>query len=393
MKYDDFLLINEAKIDEFQVGDYVICDKDFRGITDAIGKLAIIEDIKDIVDTRYFTLKFQKPDKPENELRDSDWKPYFRYRSVDTIILSKNQVLRGLQKIDPAGIKDWKKGNLVKFAPTRNLSEILSGMKFKIKNNFIDVIYVDIVPEKNDIVSYVPISKYKTEILTGKWIGGLYEAPFRQTMKVSKLLKKLNPSLNEKQMENFVAQFKNSYNVIIKNAGERFQIVTGKDIRRWYLHTRYDTNASRGTLGGSCMRHQKSQRRFNIYCENPDKIAMAIYLNVKGDLLARALIWKLDNGDIYMDRIYYVDYDSLTMLDNYSIEKKMKSYQRQDQNKLNMEVTLTKDYGHPTDNPYMDTMKFFEKKTFVLKNDIASNRNNEDYYKFRDQYWIYTDHD
>lgn len=372
IKYDEFLAINEAKVDTYQVGDLVVCDKNFRGIQNAQGKLCKIENIQEVEGNKFFTLKVQKPEDPDNRLRDWNWMVYHRYRNTDTFTISTSQA-RNITKLTEDEAKDILKGNIAKFEASRFVEDILKEIKFKIIKRYIDVNYINVEPDRADIVSAVLVSKLSAERKAynagnrERFNGDPWSAPFRQQIKISKFFRKLNPDLTDKQIDDFITKFKVAWEKFVKKIEENLQVVTGEDIRFWYHGKNYGTDERgyQGSLGSSCMRYPKSQRRFDIYCENPDKCAMAILLNPKGQLMARALIWKLDDGGVYMDRIYSVDGKSEQKLREYCKAHKMLGPWVRDQNGKKR-VTVKRDYGDATNNPFMDSLKYFNHDTFTL---------------------------
>jgi len=97
----------------------------------------------------------------------------------------------------------------------------------------------------------------------------------------------------------------------------------------------------------------------NLYCENPNKIALCIYVNDNDLLQARAIVWNLDDGRVFMDRIYSNTYDQKQALLQFAKENGMIT---RDTGGLGQaEVTLPKDYGQKhrpsSGNPYMDTFR------------------------------------
>jgi len=395
-KYEDYVL-NEAKKSELNVGAIAFFPKDYRQYL-CKGKVAIIESIKGNGDNIKYTLKMQMKDEDlpkysqDGFVHHSLWKAFEKkpkYQWVDTITISKDQALK-LIILDDEYFKLWKKSRLINFESSSNFEKIIQHMAFKIRMPLVDTSFVDI-SSSNSGVTYVPFSKYKTEI-KDKSINP-YQAAFRQEMKVGKILKKLDPTLTEAELEDSIFKYKTAYKIIIENANERIRVVTGEEIRYWYHYSRYEnTGGLYGSLHGSCMRYQVSQRRFNIYCENKDLCAMAIYTNNKNELLARALIWKLDNGDVYMDRIYSIRTEDERQLNEYAKKLKMKSYYNGDFNKIEMEITLKKDFGNPSNNPYMDTFKWFDIKNLKLVNMVKVEKD-----RFgnmvQDKYKVYTSHD
>lgn len=390
IKYDEFLVINEAKVDNYQVGDYVICDKNFRGVQNAEGKLCKIENIQDVADDKFFTLKVQKPEDPDGRLRDWNWMVYHRYRHVDTFTISKSQA-RNITKISEEEAKDFIKGTLDKYQATKFVEDILKELKFKVKKKYINVNFINIDPEKSDVVTAVLVSKFKAEVKAGRFGGIGWNAPFRQPIKISKFFRKLDPDLTDKQIDALIPKWKVAWEKIVKNTVTEVQVVTGEDIRFWYHGENYgaDERGYQGNLGSSCMRYAKSQRRFDIYCENPDKCALAILLDGRGQLVARAIIWKLDDGGVYMDRIYGVDNASEQKMRDYCKKQKMLGPWERDRNGVKR-VTVKRDYGQSTSNPYMDTFKRFNHETFTLLTPAAYN---EDYAKKPFRYSTYTDND
>lgn len=122
---------------------------------------------------------------------------------------------------------------------------------------------------------------------------------------VGKWLRQLDllDSISDADVEVYVNKLKSKYVVT-----ETFSIVKGEDIREWYHGERYSSNS--GSLGQSCMRHERCQDYFDIYVEND--ISMLILTNQNGYLVGRALLWPkklwnknyFDDCDIFMDRIY-----------------------------------------------------------------------------------------
>jgi hypothetical protein len=122
--------------------------------------------------------------------------------------------------------------------------------------------------------------------------------------------------LTDKELEDFVNAYKSSFD-IMNDAFLKFDIVSERDIPYWYNHHRYEHGGS-STLGNSCMAGVDSEY-FDIYRYNGDVCQLVIlYSNVgklqdgkwvSDKIRGRALLWKTDGGDMFMDRIY-TNYDS-----------------------------------------------------------------------------------
>lgn len=134
--------------------------------------------------------------------------------------------------------------------------------------------------------------------------------PIRIGRLVRSILKSAGEKFTEKEIENFVNSYKSTYD-IINNAFLKFKIVSGGDIAKWYHGDNYENGGS-STLGNSCMKSM-SYETFDIYCDNP-QCSMVILLSDKGEIIdgewsseyikGRALLWKTDDNEMFMDRIY-----------------------------------------------------------------------------------------
>ncbi len=125
---------------------------------------------------------------------------------------------------------------------------------------------------------------------------------------VRSLLADNNTEIPDRDLEVFVHEF-NSLLQLFGYGDTSIKVVEGEDIRYWYLEERY---VPQGTLKNSCMRYERCQAYFDIYCQNPEVCKMIIKVNNDGQLEARALLWKTDKG-WYIDRVYYAvqAYESL----------------------------------------------------------------------------------
>lgn len=242
--------------------------------------------------------------------------------------------------------------DVVPYKASTKLLRIFRKMKFEPTEEYIDVSFFDIDKDNMEVITYLPAKKFEGDPDLKKG---------RQSMKVGRILKKLIPTLSDKQVEELVTLYRSSFKVIVLGEGKNLDVVTGEDIRYWYSNKHY-AKSSYGSseLWNSCMSSSIQQETINLYCENPDKIALCIYTNDDDKLMARSLIWKLDDGGVYRDRIYAIGPEEKKILMDYSDENGMKSYNKGNSGVL--EVTLSKDWGGKhkpvMGNPYMDTMLY-----------------------------------
>ena len=171
----------------------------------------------------------------------------------------------------------------------------LLGKDIKTKYNFLNV-----ADSEGDIFFW-PDSKVQKDSSTlstrpskgslGRVIGGI--------------LRDNQIEFTSKELEDFVRRFGALW--LAENVDpNRYQIVEGDDIRKWYLESNYseETKSGVGTLGKSCMRYKHCSKFLDIYVLNPKVVKMLILLDQKGELRMRMLVWDLDD-EYYCDRCYY----------------------------------------------------------------------------------------
>lgn len=362
-----YSFINEAKEDDIKVGNYIFFTKNLEDYSDSKENFAKILSIHG----DRLRLSFEYPiwDKVGNRSK--------KEITVNTGDFVKYYILT------PTEIEKIKNHKLRIYDCSVEFKRISKKIKFERTVNFLDISFFDIDQNADDVVSYLTVSKISSINLSSA-----YTSKQRQTTKVGRLFKKLNPQLSDKEIEKYVHEYKAIWNIVVKDAASRLKIVTGEDIRLWYNGSKYSKDYGNfGTLSQSCMRYKRSQSRFDIYCENPDKIAMIIYLDENSKLLARALIWRLDKpeGRIYMDRIYSVNQASANIIKNYGKENGYICYDIHETMPTPlMEVQLNKNYGEAENNPYMDTFKFFYFDKKILTNKSVKSYGTFDIYSDND---------
>jgi len=140
----------------------------------------------------------------------------------------------------------------------------------------------------------------------------------RNSIKVGRLARALITLLGETvtdaQVEDFVNKYKSAYDVM-NDAFSRFDIVEGNKIAYWYNYERYE-DENEGVLGSSCMKNASSSW-LKIYTKNPEQCKLVILYSDAGSIVdgkfksekirGRAILWKTDQGDMFMERIYTKD--------------------------------------------------------------------------------------
>ena len=159
----------------------------------------------------------------------------------------------------------------------------------------------------------------------------------------------------------------NEWNAAFVPTEAEFKIVRGKEIKDYYLERSY-ADENTGTLGSSCMRYRRCQSYLNIYSQNRNKVGLLILQRPDGKIIGRALVWSLDDGKTFMDRVYGTDVTMRRFFDyaatrgwhrraNQSYDSKRGVVSpRGDSDNLNMTITLnTRRWER---YPFMDTFAY-----------------------------------
>jgi len=237
--------------------------------------------------------------------------------------------------------------------------------KMDIKTNFN---LIDISPDQNDEVSFLPDNQYQRFIDKGEDLTTKKKSNGKIGRMVGQVLRDNgHTQFKDTDIENFINSFKTGWNKKHGITNRKTQLVKGQDIKKWYSESTY--HSSGGTLGNSCMRYNKVNHFMNIYAENPDKVSMVI-LTEDDKLLGRALFWNLDYSSqgkkYYLDRIYTEQDSDVQFIYDWVVEnivgkdvKILGAYKNSD-NEYEMKVNLSKtNFDH---YPYADTFNYLYEK-------------------------------
>lgn len=366
-KYKDFTLLFENKSIDF-IGDdkdwvFIHSDKseDDYNMSNRLGMITTMEK-RNMFHNGMMIIKFVEDLK--NQLGSENSKSFYYPESLNYEI------------VDKSIIEQFKLGKLLPLIKSDKLHFILNSFKFKYSSFFNDCSYFDL-SEQNDTITMLPINKSNT---TDVWTS-----KSRQPIKIGRFFKKLNPTLTDAKIENYVNLYKAKHEILVKNVNKNIRIVKGEDIRYWYSKNQYAKGG--GRLNNSCMKYKKSQKKLDLYCDYPDKIGLLILTDEEGKLLSRALIWTLDSpkNERYMDVIYSVnDYYVKVFLD-YAKDNNILFDITGDSN-LIMKVRIKKLKHTPdeSDYPFMDTFSYYFYQEGVLSNKI--NHSDTDNWVILDDY-------
>jgi hypothetical protein len=213
------------------------------------------------------------------------------------------------------------------------LKKVLKSLNLNISDEILalegkpfDISYLDCFDTKDKIdkISFMPAGKITTDAddVLGRQGNDNFTSRMRQETGVGRLVNKLCPDkYQQKDIEIFVNDFKGEMSKTFSN----LKLVSGEEIRYWYLDSHYTTQSS-GDINNSCMKGAKAQPYFDIYCKNPEVCNLLVLLNDDGTKIkGRALVWhnlRKPTGRSYMDRIYTVNDADKKLFIDYAIQHK-----------------------------------------------------------------------
>lgn len=204
-----------------------------------------------------------------------------------------------------------------------------------------------------------------------------------------------------KDIENFVNAFKAEYDIKKNDVYRNLRLVSGEDIRKYYYEGNYYSSGGRGydygPLWSSCMRYKNTQSFLDIYVANPDKVQLLVLFSDNDKVMARALVWKLDQDSrgflgrlsdkihkvkkpdkYFMDRIYTTQDNQVNLFINYAKQNGWlyKIYQSSSRSDISEKTTLkcTVDNHDFRRYPYMDTFHYMtDFGLLTTSEDLAEN--------------------
>ena len=126
----------------------------------------------------------------------------------------------------------------------------------------------------------------------------------RQDIKIGRFLNKILKLSNNAYSGQDIETFVNIYKTYMKKqvGDTEWGRVHGSEMNKWYLYDHYVKGG--GTLNRSCLRKKNRNKFVNFISNNTKACRLIILKNKENRLLGRALMWRLDNGRFFMDRIY-----------------------------------------------------------------------------------------
>lgn len=255
-----------------------------------------------------------------------------------------------------------------------------------VASDFISLINKDIrtnynilkTTDKNDTIGFISDNQATTKLKSMN-LAAVFLANSNKTT-IGRIVKSIlsdnDIKKTDREIEIFVNKFKAAYDSL--NAPkDKIRIVSGEDIRYWYLSDRY-SKKQRGILRNSCMRYEEAQDYLNIYVKNPNVCQLLIKVDEEEELESRALLWETNMGK-YLDRIYYTDDSDESLLENWFRER-YKHGNIYNDGPTKIEVQLENWTSDPKSElyPYMDSLPYYyatENKLYSYNVDVKDKKN------------------
>ncbi|NBU81540.1 MAG: hypothetical protein EBS55_07825 [Flavobacteriaceae bacterium] len=219
----------------------------------------------------------------------------------------------------------------------------------------------------------------------------------RQPMRVGRAVTALLQNAPVKHTAVEIADFVNRYKTKIDELNDVFrfiEVVSGDDIAKWYHVRNYEDKSGGSELHRSCMA-RKSDSVFEIYTKNPEVCQLIIQKSESDPdkISARALLWTLNSGKKFMDRVYFNDPQSIELFRSYCKENNIwakynnnsgafsSAINPENGSREEIEIEVALERRNYVQFPYMDTLKFFHPKKAILDN---SHEDDPDWYKLED---------
>ena len=244
-------------------------------------------------------------------------------------------------------------------------------------NQALDIYTLIDITDKNDKISFVQVNRIARDTnlkdLTGFKVGPDYKfwkdgrTPEYGIGRWARhiFVDVQKTSLEDSKLELFVNAYKSVFDSKDK---ELVEIVEGEEIRKCYLDDNY--SEIKGQLGNSCMRYARCQKYLDIYVKNPEVCKLIVLRDDNRKVKGRALLWTLNNGEKYIDRMYTIDDSDKNIFKDWGSKNGITSHYDNTGNvvgKVHLNVINFDKY------PYMDTFIFLDDQNGVLSDENIDN--------------------
>lgn len=237
--------------------------------------------------------------------------------------------------------------------------------------------FISVSGEDSGKISYLTKERID-KIFTETEITDLWSSSKRFHAKPGAFVSKVFKDIPAKEVE----IFSNLFKAESSKPNFQFKVVLGEDIRKYYHHSKHQSES--GSLGVSCMRYDRCQPYFDLYCENPEVISMLVMLDEFDKVLGRSILWQFGTKKL-MDRIYTANDEKLSLYfkkwayENGFLHRKQQNWYnsimfQDSQNVVEINKTVVLKNFNFDNFPYMDTFRFLNRNTGELSNFIKNDR-------------------
>lgn len=240
-------------------------------------------------------------------------------------------------------------------------------------------------PEKKAVINMNHISEASD---TTQKLWTTNRNPLKIGRFITAMLTLVDNKYSDAEKEKFVSEWKSVLGVI-NNEFAKFGILEGRELVKFYHVDNYES--SNGTLGNSCM-SEAEPGWLDIYSKNPDVCKLVVKWSDDGSIIdgkyraktivGRALLWKTEQGDMFLDRIYTIDSSDVELFKKFA-EKNNWWCKSEQNSRRNFDavkglerkepiytVQLTR--GYDDEYPYVDTLSYLNTDTGKLSNDAGT---------------------
>lgn len=239
--------------------------------------------------------------------------------------------------------------------------------------------YVDIT-DNEEYVSYLDSKDafYIDEMDEDPWDNNK-----RKIIRIGKFVNKFSDfKYNVQLVEKFVNQFKS----VLRESKTFFKIYKGEDISKWYHE---DNTELKGKIGKSCMIYERCQEYLELYINNPEKISLLTLFEIGNNkVIGRSLLWELNNGSLFMDRIYVSNEYDINIFKRYAMNNNININSIDDENGISKIYTTLKPRYYES-YPYLDILFLYQPETGLITDTIKHCDLSKDVYILDDTFGGY----
>lgn len=213
------------------------------------------------------------------------------------------------------------------------------------------------------------IEKWRFHGLETVDVSCVWDPSYRHHLTVHKILTKLfGDDYTEREKNLFAEEYFKT--VIVNFSGYSFNFYNRYHIQQYYHYENYYGDDNSSPLWNSCMRYDESSDYLAFY-EIIPQVSIAVLMK-EGAVVARSLIWEVDNVK-YFDRVYYYDVEAEAIIEYFLFLNNCKRLRKTNTSEVefNFNLKIPLDYSDFSDvdtYPYVDSFRWYYPHLGVLSN-------------------------